>query len=148
MLGTHGRSIYKTDLSIIYNYLENIDKSKNGVVFKLDDLTQCLRCGSKRNSWDQYIDKKLKVTVFSKDKQSTSVVLFENDIKILDLKINLEVGFQEMELDTYYTQKALKSIFNKNKNKKLKLTESGKYYFRKGKYVLKIGDYSESFQIK
>ena len=148
LLGTHGRSIYKTDLSIIYNYLENIDKSKNGVVFKLDDLTQCLRCGSKRNSWDQYIDKKLKVTVFSKDKQSTSVVLFENDIKILDLKINLEVGFQEIELDTYYTQKALKSIFNKNKNKKLKLTESGKYYFRKGKYVLKIGDYSESFQIK
>ena len=148
LLGTHGRSIYKTDLSLIYNYLENIDKSKNGVVFKLDDLTQCLRCGSKRNSWDQYIDKKLKVTVFSKDKQSTSVVLFENDIKILDLKINLEVGFQEIELDTYYTQKALKSIFNKNKNKKLKLTESGKYYFRKGKYVLKIGDYSESFQIK
>ncbi|MDG2367798.1 MAG: glycosyl hydrolase [Flavobacteriaceae bacterium] len=148
LLGTHGRSIYKTDLSLIYNYLENIDKSKNGVVFKLDDLTQCLSCGSKRNSWDQYIDKKLKVTVFSKDKQSTSVVLFENDIKILDLKINLEVGFQEIELDTYYTQKALKSIFNKNKNKKLKLTESGKYYFRKGKYVLKIGDYSESFQIK
>ena len=148
LLGTHGRSIYKTDLSIIYNYLENIDKSKNGVVFKLDDLIQCLRCGSKRNSWDQYIDKKLKVTVFSKDKQNTNVVLFENDIKILDLKINLEIGFQEIELDTYYSPKTLKSIFNKNKNQKLKLTDSGKYYFRKGKYVLKIGDYSESFQIK
>jgi len=148
LLGTHGRSIYKTDLSIIYNYLENIDKSKNGVVFKLDDLIQCLRCGSKRNSWDQYIDKKLKVTVFSKDKQNTNVVLFENDIKIFDLKINLEIGFQEIELDTYYSPKTLKSIFNKNKNQKLKLTDSGKYYFRKGKYVLKIGDYSESFQIK
>jgi photosystem II stability/assembly factor-like uncharacterized protein len=148
LLGTHGRSIYKTDLSIIYNYLENINNSKNGIVFKLDDLTQCFSCGSKRNSWDQYIDKKLKVTVFSKDKQSTNVILFENDIKILDLKINLEIGFQEIELDTYYSQKTLKSILNKNKNKKLKLTESGKYYFRNGKYVLKIGDYSESFQIK
>jgi photosystem II stability/assembly factor-like uncharacterized protein len=148
LLGTHGRSIYKTDLSIIYNYLENINNSKNGIVFKLDDLTQCFSCGSKRNSWDQYIDKKLKVTVFSKDKQSTNVILFENDIKILDLKINLEIGFQEIELDTYYSQKTLKSILNKNKNKKLKLTDSGKYYFRNGKYVLKIGDYSESFQIK
>jgi photosystem II stability/assembly factor-like uncharacterized protein len=148
LLGTHGRSIYKTDLSIIYNYLENINNSKNGIVFKLDDLTQCFSCGSKRNSWDQYIDKKLKVTVFSKDKQSTNVILFENDIKILDLKINLEIGFQDIELDTYYSQKTLKSILNKNKNKKLKLTESGKYYFRNGKYVLKIGDYSESFQIK
>ena len=148
LLGTHGRSIYKTDLSIIYNYLENINNSKNGIVFKLDDLTQCFSCGSKRNSWDQYIDKKLKVTVFSKDKQRTNVILFENDIKILDIKINLEIGFQEIELDTYYSQKTLKSILNKNKNKKLKLTESGKYYFRNGKYVLKIGDYSESFQIK
>ena len=86
--------------------------------------------------------------MFSKDKQNTNVVLFENDIKILDLKINLEIGFQEIELDTYYSPKTLKSIFNKNKNQKLKLTDSGKYYFRKGKYVLKIGDYSESFQIK
>ena len=47
-----------------------------------------------------------------------------------------------------YIKSKISHLIDEDKNKKLKLTDSGKYYFRNGKYVLKIGDYSESFQIK
>ena len=69
LIGTHGRSIYKTDLSVIYNYLDNIEDSKDGIVFKVDDISYCSRCGSKRNSWDPYVDQKIKVMIFSKKEQ-------------------------------------------------------------------------------
>ena len=148
LLGTHGRSIYKTDLSVIYNYLDNIDESKDGIAFKVDDISYCVRCGSKRNSWDQYIDKKIKVMVFSKKEQQKNLSIYENGVKIYDEKIYLETGFQEIILDTHYTDQIIKSIYKKNKKNKLKKAEDERYYFRKGKFVLKIGDYSEPFQIK
>ncbi len=148
LLGTHGRSIYKTSLLDIYNYLDNISKSKDGIVYDIEDMNYCGRCGTKRNSWDSYMDSKLKFTLFSKKNLTTSLVLYENDIKIYESKINLQSGFQEIELNTNYSKKVIKSIHKKNKKSNLKETKSGKYYFRKGQYNLKIGNYSESFQIK
>ena len=148
LLGTHGRSIYKTSLLDIYNYLDNISKSKDGIVYMIEDMNYCQRCGTKRNSWDSYVDSKLKFTLFSKKNLTTTLVLFENDIKIYESKINLEAGFQEIELNTDYSKKAIKSIYKSNKKSNLKETKNGKYYFRKGKYNLKIGNYSESFHIK
>jgi photosystem II stability/assembly factor-like uncharacterized protein len=148
LLGTHGRSIYKTSLLDIYNYLDNISDSKDGIVFYIEDMNYCGRCGTKRNSWDNYIDSKLKFTLFSEKNLTTSLKLYENDVKIYESKINLEAGFQEMELETYYSKKAIKSIYKNNKKSNLNETKSGKYYFRKGQYKLKIGNYLESFQIK
>ena len=70
------------------------------------------------------------------------------DIKVHEKVVDLEKGFQEIELDSYYSNKTIKSVFKNNKNSDLIKTESGKYYFNKGDYSLKIGNYSESFQIK
>ena len=148
LIGTHGRSIYKTDLSVIYNYLDNIEDSKDGIVFKVDDISYCSRCGSKRNSWDQYVDQKIRVVVFSKKEQQKNLSVSENGVKIYNEKIYLQKGFQEIILDTNYTDQAINSVYKKNKNNELKKAENGKYYFRKGKFVLKIGNYSESFHIK
>ena len=148
LIGTHGRSIYKTDLSVIYNYLDNIEDSKDGIVFKVDDISYCSRCGSKRNSWDPYVDQKIKVMIFSKKEQQKNLSVSENGVKIHNEKIYLQKGFQEIILDTNYTDQAINSLHKKNKNNELKKAENGKYYFRKGKFVLKIGNYSESFHIK
>ena len=148
LLGTHGRSIYKTNLQDIYNYVDNISKSNDGIVFNIDDRVRCVRCGTKRNSWDNYIDEKLKFTLFSERNQETSLKLYQNGIKVHEKVVDLEKGFQEIELDSYYSNKTIKSVFKNNKNSDLIKTESGKYYFNKGEYNLKIGNYSESFQIK
>ena len=148
LIGTHGRSIYKTDLSVIYNYLDNIEDSKDGIVFKVDDISHCSRCGSKRNSWDSYVDQKIKVVVFSKKEQQKNLSVYENRVKIHNEKIYLQKGFQEIILDTNYTDQTINSVYKKNKNNELKKAENEKYYFRKGKFSLKIGNYSESFHIK
>ena len=148
LLGTHGRSIYKTDLSVIYNYLENINKSKRGIIFEVKDQKHCGSCGSKRYNWGDYLDTKIKFTLFSKSQQSVELKLYENGIVILDKELDLIKGFQNFELDSYYSEKTIKSVYKKNKKKELEKSDNGKYYFKKGKFLLKIGDYSESFQIK
>ena len=148
LLGTHGRSIYKTNLSVIYNYLENINKSKKGIVFEIKDQKHCSSCGSKRYNWGDYLDTKIKFTLFSIAHQDVSFKLYENEILILEKKIILEKGFQNFELDSYYSNKTIKSVYKNNKNNQLIRSDNGKYYFKKGKFLLKIGDYSESFQIK
>ena len=86
--------------------------------------------------------------IFSKKEQQKNLSVSENGVKIHNEKIYLQKGFQEIILDTNYTDQAINSLHKKNKNNELKKAENGKYYFRKGKFVLKIGNYSESFHIK
>ena len=148
ILGTHGRSIYKMNLDPIYNYVDNIDKSSDGIIFEVKNIQQCRRCGTKRYNWDKnYYEEKLKIIVFSKSKQSSSLEIFQEDVRIYNSEIDLIKGFQNVELNMDYSKKALKSL-KKIMKDEIKISDDQKYYFTKGNYTLKIGNYSESFQIK
>ena len=148
ILGTHGRSIYKMNLDPIYNYIDNIDKSSDGIVFEAKNIQQCRRCGTKRYNWDKnYYEEKLKIIVFSKSKQSSRLEIFQEDVRIYNGEIDLIKGFQNVELNMDYSKKALKSL-KKIMKDEIKISDDQKYYFSKGNYTLKIGNYSESFQIK
>ena len=148
ILGTHGRSIYKMNLDPIYNYVDNIDKSSDGIIFEVKNIQQCRRCGTKRYNWDKnYYEEKLKIIVFSKSKQSSSLEIFQEDVRIYNGEIDLIKGFQNVELNMDYSKKALKSL-KKIMKDEIKISDDQKYYFTKGNYTLKIGNYSESFQIK
>ena len=132
LIGTHGRSIYKTDLSVIYNYLDNIEDSKDGIVFKVDAISYSARYGSKRKSWDSYVDQKIKVVVFSKKEQQKNLSVYENRVKIHNEKIYLQKGFQEIILDTNYTDQAINSLYKKNKNNELKKLKMENIILEKG----------------
>ena len=99
-------------------------------------------------SYISYIDTKIKFTLFSKSQQSVKLKLYENEIVILEKKVDLKKGFQNIELDSSYSDKAISTVYKDNKKNELKKSDNGKYYFKKGKFILKIGDYSGSFQIK
>ena len=149
LLGTHGRSIYKTNLEPIYDLLQNDLSSKNEIYFNVNDISKCSSCGTKRYNWDkEYFEKNIEVIVFSDKKQSVELVLSQEKFKIIQKDIQLKKGFQYVSLPMSYDENGLKAL-RKSKNKPdFKKSDNGKYYFTKGKYTLALGDYSESFQIK
>ena len=44
---------FDTDLSVIYNYLENIEDSKDGIVFKVDQLELMILDRYENNLYDK-----------------------------------------------------------------------------------------------
>ena len=154
LLATHGRSIYKTDLSVIYNYLNKIDNDEDGIVYKINDINYSNRWGSRSYNWSEYNEPKLKFYVFSNIQQTAKLKLINNDgLVILKKELDLQAGFQEISLDLNYSKEALRSIqlmkSMKNRTKiEIKKSDNGEYYFKKGDYRLFINNGSESFQIK
>jgi hypothetical protein len=154
LLATHGRSIYKTDLSVIYNYLNKIDNDEDGIVYKINDINYSNRWGSRSYNWSKYNEPKLKFYVFSNIQQTAKLKLINNDgLVILKKELDLQAGFQEISLDLNYSKEALRSIqlmkSMKNRTKiEIKKSDNGEYYFKKGDYRLFINNGSESFQIK
>ena len=149
LLGTHGRSIYKTNLQPIYKLLQNDLSSKNEIYFDVEDVSSCSSCGTKRYNWDkEYFERNIQVVVFSDKKQSVELVLSQEKSKIIQKDIRLKKGFQYVSLPMSYNENGLKALMRSKSKPDLKKSDNGKYYFTKGKYTLALGDYSESFQIK
>ena len=149
ILGTHGRSIYKTSLKPIYNFLENGTSKRNGLFFSVNDLSHCRSCGTKRYNWDkEYREQNIDFILYSEKDQNVKLLMKLDQINIVQMKIQLKKGFQHIKLPMYYEESVIKDL-NKSKEKyDLKKSDNGKTYFIKGSYSLSIGDYSESFQIK
>ena len=154
LLATHGRSIYKTDLSVIYNYLNKIDNDEDGIVYKINDINYSNRWGSRSYNWSEYNEPKLKFYVFSNIQQTAKLKLINNDgLVILKKELDLQVGFQEISLKLNYSKEALRSIqlmksMKKRTKVEIKKSDNGEYYLKKGDYRLFINNGSESFQIK
>ena len=61
---------------------------------------------------------------------------------IYKMKLNLEEGFQKVDLTLVYPHKKM------GKKNKIKQSEDGKFYLKKGQYEIVIGEVSEKFDIK
>ena len=154
LLATHGRSIYKTDLSVIYNYLNKIENDKDGIVYKINDINYSNRWGSRSYNWSEYNEPELKFYIFSNIQQTAKLKLINNDgLVILKKELDLQAGFQAISLELNYSKEALRSIqlmksMKKRTKFEMKKSDNGEYYFKKGNYRLFINNGSESFQIK
>ena len=148
LLGTHGRSIYKTDLSVIYNYIDKIEKDEDGIVYSISDINYSNRWGSKSYNWSEYYEPELKFYVFSNSKQKARLKLVSSDgLTIIKKDLELIIGFQEISFELSYSDAIFKSIQKKTKNE-IKKSDNGKYYLRKGDYKLFINKGLELFKIK
>jgi hypothetical protein len=148
LLGTHGRSIYKTDLSVIYNYIDKIEKDEDGIVYSISDMNYSNRWGSKSYNWSEYYEPELKFYVFSNSKQKARLKLVSSDgLTIIKKDLELIIGFQEISFELSYSDAIIKSIQKKTKNE-IKKSDNGKYYLRKGNYKLFINKGLELFKIK
>jgi len=149
ILGTHGRSIYKTNLKPIYNFLENGTSKRNGLFFSIDDLSHCGSCGTKRYNWDkEYREQNIEFVLYSEKDQNVKLLMKFDQTNIFQMKTQLKKGFQYVKLPMYYEDSAINDLNKSNEKYDLKKSDNGKTYFIKGSYSLSIGDYSESFQIK
>ena len=148
LLGTHGRSIYKTDLSVIYNYIDKIEKDEDGIVYSISDINYSNRWGSKSYNWSEYYEPELKFYVFSNSKQKAKLKLVSSDgLTIMKKDLELIIGFQEISFELSYSDAIIKSIQKKTKNE-IKKSDNGKHYLRKGNYKLFINKGLELFKIK
>lgn len=144
LIGTHGRSIYKADISNLKEIREKLSESL--LVFKPEDLRYSERYGRKTNVYTEVLVPKIKFETYSdKNKSATIEVLTSDDAVIISTQMQLPKGLSpqtfdgkvDMDKHENYLKAIGKSDWVK-KNGSLKKADDGNYYLIPGKYQIKV----------
>ncbi|WP_034041976.1 WD40/YVTN/BNR-like repeat-containing protein [Wocania ichthyoenteri] len=148
LLGTHGRSIYKTNIK----HLQKMNASKMNqsiVLFDVEDVKHSLRWGSSFSAWSKVFEPSIDISFYAnKTGEQTIKILSENNSELNVIKVNAEKGFNTIEYDLTISEKAQKSLMKENTSVKINKAENGKYYLPKGEYGVRIGSEKSIIQIK
>jgi len=145
LIATHGRSIYKTDLSVIYSYLSESKIKYQTYYLNIPDINLSPRWGKRTYNWSKFEKPNKFFHVFSNEKSTKTLKLFEVNKKLIYSKeINLDIGFQSFEVPIEFSPTF---INKKNKNNFYK-SDNGNYFLKQGEYILELGKISKKFKIK
>ena len=135
LVGTHGRSIYKTDIS----KLESMNAemlAKNFHVFRPENIKYSSRWGSSRGSWGKPQTPGLDLNFYTNQAGTYNATInSENGIPVSTTSINADKGFNILSYDLAFS-KSGKAAYVKKVKTELKEANDGKTYLPKGKYEI------------
>lgn len=137
LVGTHGRSIYRANIS----YLQELNKKileKELHVFKPDNLKHSQRWGNPYSSWSKPNTPGLDVVFYSKTTTDLSAKVFSSDKTVVsESMLKADQGLNIMSFDVAFSKKGKLDYLKKNKVK-LKTAKDGKTYLPIGTYEVEI----------
>jgi hypothetical protein len=157
LVGTHGRSFYKADISQLQLLTPEI---LAGALYLFDLVDSGIRYreswGAKRNNWSDFTVPKVEIPFYSRERQQVELTVLYQDQIVFTSRVEADPGlnFLDYELSVVpQYQKAYKTAMQKS-DPPIEISEAdnGETYLRKGGYTIKIstGDKASErvFEIK
>jgi ligand-binding sensor domain-containing protein len=140
VVGTHGRSIYIGDVSHLQQLTGEL-MAKQVVVFEIPKVRYVSRWGSKRNSWSDAYEPKIKIPFYAKENGKAMISVMHGDIVLNELEVDVVSGLNYAEYDLSITKDVKnyeKALSKDDKEVKIKKADNGKHYLQIGKHNVKI----------
>ncbi|MES2812857.1 MAG: glycosyl hydrolase [Bacteroidota bacterium] len=128
LVGTHGRSIYKTNIEKVQS-LTNENLKKELLLYDVPSIKRSKKWGEISSAWEKPNEPKVEIWFYSSINQKTILKIFNifNQI-VFSKEIQAKQGLNKVEYD-YSISKENGDIWMKNdKTLKFEQAESGKYY--------------------
>jgi len=146
VIGTHGRSIYKADISLLKDFKKFENKSIH--LFKISTIRYSSRWGSSWSQWSKPLLPKINISTYSNSDKKIKTVIYAGEVQVNSFTTSVEKGFNATAFDVSFSKKG-KAAYQKAYPKvKLRKSQNGMYYLPKGKYLVKIGEATQTFTIK
>lgn len=137
LIGTHGRSIYKANISALQQ-MQPETMSKDLVVFKVDDIKHNKNWGNSWSTWIQPDTPGLDINFYcSADGPCSAKVLTANGTEVSSAEMEAVKGLNVLSYDLAFSKKGKSNFLKKNKMKLVE-AKNGKTYLPKGSYVVEI----------
>ncbi|WP_297690775.1 sialidase family protein [uncultured Eudoraea sp.] len=146
LVGTHGRSIYKVNISSLQEMNKGI-LAKELHVFKPDNIKHSQSWGNPYSSWSKPDTPGLDIVVYSKNSATYSVKVYSSDNTVVSESVlKTDKGLNVMSFDVAFSKKGKLAYLKKNKVK-LKTAKDGKTYLPIGEYGVEISSDTVSEKI-
>jgi photosystem II stability/assembly factor-like uncharacterized protein len=146
VVGTHGRSIYKADISQLQKFNTIRDKSTH--LFKIKSIRSSVRWGSSWSQWSTPNTPEIALSIFSNSEKKATIKIYSDAIEVTSFSVSLNKGFNTTSFDVSFSKKGRKAYQKANSKEKLKAGQNDVYYFPKGTYTVKVGTEEQTFEVK
>jgi hypothetical protein len=137
VVGTHGRSIYKADISKLQKMTPET-LAEDLVVFKIEPIKYSESWGDPPSAWGKPSTPGLDLVFYSKNKGAFSAKVKTSDnIVVSAAELEADRGLNILSFDVAFSKEG-KSAYLKKHKKELKEAKNGKTYLPEGKYVVEI----------
>jgi len=138
IVGTHGRSIYKIDISKVQELTKEV-LAKNLHLFKVNERTKSDRWGTQNYAWGKPSEPSQAIWFYSNTDGMVNVsITNEAEMVVHIQKVETKKGLNSFVFDYSITKNVADNWNKKDKNIKLKAAENQKIYLPVGKYKLTI----------
>lgn len=147
LLGTHGRSIYKTNIEPI-QLLDNTIINKGLHVFENEGMKWSERWGVSRSKWMTAREPSLPITFYASASGKFTVKITTASGKILQqFSVEGDKGLNYTEYDVTLTEKAKNILEKEFPDDEVVKRKNGKYYLPIGSYEIVISDGKKSEKV-
>ena len=151
IVGTHGRSIYKMDISKVQELTKDV-LAKNLHLFKVNDRTKSDRWGTQSYAWGKPSEPSQTIWFYANADGIVNVsIANEAGLVVQTQKVGAKKGLNSFNFDYSMTKNVADNWNKKDKNIKIKEAENKKFYLPIGKFKLTISkdkiSESKSFEI-
>lgn len=137
IVGTHGRSIYKTNISPLQQLSATL-LAKNLHVFDVQNIKHSKRWGNSWSSWSKPNTPGVDITFYSsKPGVATAEIQTEDGIVVSKTELGIDKGLNVLSYDVAFS-KAGKSAYLKKHKTELGEAKNNKTYLLKGEYTVEI----------
>ena len=148
LLGTHGRSIYLTDIAPLQDYA-SVASGGGTKFFAINDVRHSRRWGSSWSKWLEPYEPSMTFKFFSNSEGKKSMdIMSEGGEKLNTIEVDVVKGFNYVDYDLSITKKGRKALLKENTSIDINKAKNEKYYLPVGTYKVTIDGVSKSFEIK
>ncbi len=137
VVGTHGRSIYRADIS----HLQQLNSEIMSLplhVFELDKVRHSARWGNSYSSWGKPMTPGLDIVFYSGSPGPfTALIKYQDDIVVNQVTLDADKGLNVLSYDLAFSKQG-KADFLKKIKMELKTARDGKTYLPKGNYTVEL----------
>lgn len=137
LIGTHGRSIYKADISVLQQIGPEVS-TKPLTVFDVEDIQYSKSWGNARSSWGKPNTPGLDIPFYCTATGTfVTRILTVNGTEVSATELEAARGLNIVSYDLAFSKKGRSNFLKKNKMK-LVQAKNGKTYLPKGSYTVEI----------
>jgi len=149
LLGTHGRSIYKADISGLQKFGGAMVLSKEITFLDIDAVRHSSRWGSSRSQWSDAFEPEINIPFFSNSSgKKTMKILSEKGAELNSMSVEVDKGFNYVDYNLELTEKGKKAVMKEDSKIDFRETGNKKNYLPKGVYTIQIDNAKTIFEIK
>ena len=131
LLGTHGRSIYKADVSGLQQMDADM-QSKAITVFDVSPVRGSSRWGSSFSQWSEAYEPEKTIQFYSNASgKKTITILSEKGTELNSMTVDADKGFNYVDYNLEITEKGKKALMKENTSVDISKADNGKYYCQK-----------------